>query len=205
MRPAARALLAGCLLAALFAGAAVAAQPPAEDVAADDIIALDSARSSAEFRVRLVWLVRVRGYFDAVGGVVTVDRFRSQAVVDAHIDAAAVRMGVRGYADWVKSPEFFDAAAHPDIHFVSDPFPLQRLRNGGELPGRLSMRGSTEPVHFTLLAATCPRPGYDCPIIATGTVRRSQFGMRSRLGTLGDEVQLRLRIFAAPAPTRLAP
>lgn len=183
------------LLAALFAAVPASARPPPAPV-----VALDSARSSAEFRVKVMWLVRVRGYFDAVRGAVDIDRFRNQAVVDAHIDAAGVRMNVRGYEDWVKSSEFFDVAAHPDIHFVSDAFPLQRLRSGGDLPGHLTVRGVSQPVGFALAAATCAQPGYDCAIVASGTINRSRFGMHSRLGTLGDKVDLRFRIFVAGSP-----
>lgn len=200
MAPAGRRIHGWPLVVALLAATSAPAQQNLED-----IIALDSSRSSAEFKVKVVWLVRVRGHFDEVHGTVDVDRFRNQGVVDAHIDAARVRMGAPGYTNWVKSPEFFDVAKHPDIHFVSDAFPLQRLRTGGELPGHLSVRGSTGPVNFALAAATCPRPGYDCPIVASGNISRSEFGMRSRLGTLGDEVQLRLRIFASSTSGPLTP
>jgi polyisoprenoid-binding protein YceI len=162
----------------------------------DERVELDALRSHVEFRVKVMWLVGVRGQFGAVHGVVDVDRFRSQAVVDARIDTDSVRMNVRGYEDWVKSPEFFDVAAHPQIRFVSEPFPLQRLHKGGDLPGTLTLRGVSQPIRLVLQAAACERPGYDCPIVATGAISRSPFGMRSRLGTLSDRVELRFDVFA---------
>ena len=165
--------------------------------AAGERIELDAERSHAGFRVKLVWLVGIRGDFPGVQGTVDIDRFHNEAVVDAHIDARSVHMRVAGYAEWVRSPEFFDAGAHPDIHFVSQPFPLRRLQRGGELPGSLTLRGVTGPVRFTLEAAACARPGRDCPIVAHASVRRSAFGMRSRAGLLGDRVDLDLRVFAA--------
>jgi polyisoprenoid-binding protein YceI len=169
------------------------------------VVELDSARSDAQFRVKAMWLIGIHGYFGSVRGSVEIDRFRNQAVVDARIDADNVRMNVRGYEDWVKSPEFFDAFAHPEIRFVSEPFPLQRLHNGGELPGTLTLRGVSQPVRFTLDAATCADPGYDCAIVAKGTISRSPFGMRSRLGALSDKVQLSLGVYAKPSATRLSP
>lgn len=171
----------------------------------DDIVKLDSTRSHAEFRVKVMWLISVHGDFDNVRGTVDIDRFRNQAVVDARIDANNVHMNVRGYEDWVKSPEFFDVAMHPEIRFVSDPFPLQRLRRGGELPGTLTLRGISRPVSFTLAAADCDQPGYACPLVASGSISRSPFGMRSRLGTVGDRVSLRFIVFAAAGDTRLSP
>lgn len=161
---------------------------------------LDDVRSRAEFRVKLMWLVGVHGEFGSVRGQVEIDRFRNRAVVDAHINAASVRMSSRGYEDWVKSSEFFDATAHPDIHFVSEPFSLQRLHRGGELPGVLTVRGVSAPVSFALTPSGCERPGYDCTIAAGGTISRSAFGMHSRLGLLSDKVELRFTIFASDTP-----
>lgn len=164
-------------------------------------IALDARRSHAEFRVRVMWLMNVRGTFEGVHGTVEVDRFRNRAVVDARIDATSVRMAAQGYEDWVRSREFFDATAHPQIRFESAPFPLARLRAGGELPGTLTLRGISQPIAFTLAPAGCDRPGEACPIVAHGVLRRSRFGMRSRLGTLSDKVELGFSIYAtASAP-----
>lgn len=172
---------------------------------AGDSIELDSARSRADFRVKVIWLVGIHGSFGSVHGSVDIDHFRSQAIVDARIDANSVRMNVRGYENWVKSPEFFDARAHPQIHFVSEPFPLQRLHNGGELPGTLTLRGVSQPVRFELAPATCARPGYDCAIEAAATISRVSFGMRSRLGTLSEKVELGLSVYLASSENRLAP
>ena len=180
------------LTLALLVATPAMAQSPARDA-----VVLDSARSRAEFRVRVAWLLPVRGYFERVRGLVEIDRFRNQAVVDAHIDGADVRMRVRGYENWVKSAEFFDVATYPDIHFVSSPFPLQRLVTGGDLPGQLTLRGIDQSVRFSLAESSCDRPGYDCPIVASGTILRSQFGMHSRRGALADKVQLSFRILVA--------
>lgn len=168
---------------------------PAEATPGDDLVRLDGQRSRAEFSVRAVWLLRVRGWFDSVHGDVAIDRFRNRAVVDAVIAVDSVSMASDSHTAWVKSPEFFDAATHPEIRFMSEPLPLQRLHAGGDCPGRLTLRGQTREVHFELDPADCARPGFDCPITAKGSLSRSAFGMSSRRGTLGDKVQLRLRIF----------
>ena len=170
-----------------------------------DRIQLDSTRSHAEFGVKVMWLVGVHGRFGKVAGAVEVDRFRNFATVDARIDANAVEMGTKTYEDWVKSPEFFDVAEHPDIHFVSEAFPLQRLRKGGPLSGTLTIRGVEQPATFELSPSTCDKPAYDCPIVVAGSIRRSAFGMRSRRGALSDKVDLHFEVFAVPSPERLAP
>ena len=196
----ARSLLSTALLLAALAAAAARADAPA-----NDRVALDSARSHATFGVKVMWLVTVHGRFGKVSGVVDVDRFRNMATVDARIDANAVEMSTKSYEDWVKSDEFFDVAEYPEIRFVSETFPLQRLRRGGVLAGTLTIRGTAQPVAFALTPADCEHPAYDCPILVTGSIRRSAFGMRSRRGALSDKVDLHFEVFAVPSAERLNP
>ena len=162
-----------------------------------EIIKLDSARSQVDFRIRLIWLLRIGGRFGAVNGNVRVDRFRSEVSVEAHIDVNAIRMDSTSSEEWAKSAEFFDAQDYPLIDFSSEPFPRARLHEGGDLSGTLTLRGIRQTVHFELLPSTCDHPAYDCPIEVEGSIRRSVFGMHSRHGTLSDRVELRLSVYAA--------
>ncbi|HEV7489705.1 MAG TPA: YceI family protein [Rhodanobacteraceae bacterium] len=170
-----------------------------------DHVALDSERSHAEFGVKVMWLLTVHGHFGKVSGDVDVDRFRNFASVNARIDANAVEMGTKSYSEWVKSDEFFDVAHYPEIRFVSESFPLQRLRHGGELSGTLTIRGTDQPATFDLEPSECEHPAYECPIVVTGSIRRSAFGMRSRRGALSDKVDLHFEVFAVPSAERLNP
>jgi polyisoprenoid-binding protein YceI len=179
---------------------------PLAHAAADsrvDRVLLDSQRSQATFAVKVMWLLPVHGRFGKVHGRVDVDRFRSVATVDARLDAGAVEMGNQSYEDWVKSPEFFDVARHPEIGFVSEPFPLQRLHKGGHLSGTLTIRGVARPETFDLAPAECDKPAYDCPIVVKGSIRRSDFGMHSRRGTLSDKVDLHFEVYAIEAAERI--
>ncbi|HEY0233389.1 MAG TPA: YceI family protein [Dokdonella sp.] len=167
----------------------------AED-AGSETVRLDGERSQLGFTVRVLWLVGVSGRFGKVDGTVHVDRFRNQISVDARIDVDAVKMDNKRYEDWVKSSEFFDVAAHPTIEFKSEPFPQPRLRKGGDLSGMLTLRGIRQPVTFQLQPAACERPAYECPIEVAGTIRRSEFDMHSRRGTLSDKVELQFSVYA---------
>ena len=187
------------LLGAAIVIAAVATLSAAASAA--DVVQLDEARSSGRFTVRMMWLVGISGRFGRVDGEVRSDRFRDQFSVDAHVDAAGVSMGSHRIEEWVKSAEFFDADRHPRIGFSSEAIPRQRLQNGGDLPGWLTIRGIRRPVVFQLQPATCGHPGHDCPIVVTGTIRRTEFGMHSRRGSLADKVQLDFSIYAEPAAT----
>ncbi|MBN8482655.1 MAG: YceI family protein [Xanthomonadales bacterium] len=166
----------------------------ARPLAASDTILLDGRNSHAEFSVKVLWMFDVAGQFGGVHGHVLVDRARNEAIVDARIDANDVHMRRAGAEDWVKSAEFFDVARHPEIRFLSAPFPLARLAEGGDLPGSLSVRGIRGPVVFNVRPSRCARAGFDCAVEATGSLRRGMFGMRSRKGTLADKVELSLDI-----------
>ena len=189
----------------LIAAFALPVGPARAEETRNDHVELDSARSHATFGVKVMWLVPIHGRFGKVAGVVEVDRFRNFATVDARIDANAVEMSTKSYEDWVKSDEFFDVAHHPEIHFVSESFPLQRLRSGGALSGTLTIRGVEQPETFKLEAADCDHPAYDCPIIVSGSIRRSAFGMHSRRGALSDKVDLHFEVYAIPSTERLGP
>ena len=192
-----------CVLAAGFVPARVAR---ADDAPAGTMLALDSTRSHADFEVKVLWLIGVHGRFGQVQGSVSIDRVRGTAVADAQIGVEMIRMRKPGYETWVKSAEFFDAQHHPQIHFVSDPFPLGELQAGGEIGGTLRIRDIDRHVTMTLEPSACPEAiAYTCAVEASGSIRRSEFGMRSRRGTLSDNVDLGLTIYLAekiPEPDR---
>ena len=164
------------------------------------IFDLDAARSRAVFEVKVLYLIGLHGEFGSVHGTLSVDRARDIAIVDATIDTNAVHMRNHLYENWVKSAEFFDATHFPQIHFVSAEFPLRRLTQGGTIIGTLTIRGFSKSAAFEIDPAACADPLRGaCALAAAGTIRRSDFGMRSRRGALSDKVDLGLSVFAHPA------
>ncbi len=161
---------------------------------ADQILELDATRSRATFEVRVLYLIGLHGEFGSVHGTLRADQ--TTASVDATIDTNAVHMRNRRYETWTKSAEFFDAEHFPQIHFASVAFPVERLTQGGDITGMLTIRGISKPAVFTIDADECATPlSGTCAVDAAGTIRRSDFGMRSRRGTLADKVDLSLSIF----------
>ena len=179
---------------------AVAAAPlAAAAAAAPQVLALDAARSRATFEVRLLYLIGLHGEFGSVHGSLNLDRASDAATVEAMIDTNAVHMRSHRYENWTKSAEFFDAQHFPQIHFASDPFPVMRLTQGGPISGTLTIRGTSKPATFEIDSTECKSPlTGECAVEAAGTIRRSDFGMRSRRGALSDKVDLNLTIFVRP-------
>jgi polyisoprenoid-binding protein YceI len=178
-------------------------EEPAPDTGAgskaEAALTLDPKRSTAEFEVKVLWLIGVHGRFGQVAGTITVDHAHASVVADARIDVGTITMRNHTYEDWVKSAEFFDAAKFPQIHFVSDAVPQDRLRSGGQIAGRLTVRGIDRRIALEVEPSACPDAvARSCAVEASGSIQRSDFGMRSRRGTLSDKVELSFAIYLAP-------
>jgi polyisoprenoid-binding protein YceI len=201
-RPAA--IRAAAMLALAVLGAGVRAGDETPENAAgptrdEATLTLDPSRSSAEFEVKVLWLIGVHGRFGQVHGTIAVDHERLHEVADARIEVGTITMRNHSYEDWVKSEEFFDAARFPQIHFFSDPFSRDRLLRGGELSGMLTVRDIARHIVLEVEPSACPDAvARDCAVQASGSILRSEFGMRSRRGTLSDKVELRFSIYLAP-------
>ncbi|HEY4294811.1 YceI family protein [Luteibacter sp.] len=156
---------------------------------------IDPVRSRAEFSVRLLWVSTVTGSFEGIRGQLAIDPAKHTAVVSADIDSASVRMDSARFRRWVLAPEFFDANRHPQIHFESSPLALQLLSEGGDVAGRLTMRGVTQPVTFRLAPTHCPPQALSgCVLQLKGSIDRTDFEMRGRRGALSDRVNLGMAI-----------
>lgn len=168
---------------------------------------LDLAHSQLGFSVRHLLITRVHGVFATWTGTFELDDDapeRSKLHVD--IDAATVDTRNPQRDGHLRSPDFFDTAAHPRIAFTS----TQVAANGAELriTGNLTMKGVTRPVTF-LVARGGPskdsqgraRLGFS----AAATIKRSEFGVswsaayEPNVPVVSDEVELALDLQLIPA------
>ncbi|MFZ9349056.1 MAG: YceI family protein [Arenimonas sp.] len=169
-----------CLCALLALPAAAADAPP--------LWRLDPLASQAQFRVHLRMGIPAEGRFKSIQG--DIHPLPDQKLsVRVQLDARELAMG--GPA-WIQkathSPAFLDTAKHPEIRFQSVPFSSQVLVSGGSITGMLTLRDVSKPVTFTVLPTQCRQPGWTCPISASGTLDRHDFGMHAYRWSLRDEV-----------------
>lgn len=165
-----------------------------------EVVALDAEASRAVFHVRTRWGQRIAGRLPALGGERRVLADGRHQVRIA-LDAAGVELGGPGRLEEIaRSDRFFDADAHPQIVFLSDPYPASVVEHGGQVHGWLEMRGVRRPESFTLEPASCPEPGTACPVIAHGSVDRGDYGMDAMRVALTGSVHFDLRLWLEPMP-----
>jgi polyisoprenoid-binding protein YceI len=110
--------------------------------------ALNSERTSVDFRTRAVWLVRAKGTLRATQGSAHVGsdgRFAAQIV----IDPGSIDTQIKKRDDHLRSADFFDVANFPTITFTVNEL-RSALAGNVLVVGNLVVRGRSTPI--TLLA-----------------------------------------------------
>ncbi|WP_372734404.1 YceI family protein [Nocardioides sp.] len=114
-----------------------------EDISGD--YTLDTSHSRLGFVARHAMVTKVRGDFPEFSGTARIDvADPSQSSVSLNIATASVSTGNKDRDAHLVSPDFFDAASHPEITFVSTGV----ARDGDEwaITGDLTIKGIAKPV-----------------------------------------------------------
>ena len=156
--------------------------------------------SSVQFQVRIFGVFKKIGSFTEMQGALSVRK--DTVKVGARIQTASTTMQSSSDAALLKSQAYFDAAHFPEIVFQSLSFPVATLRNGGQISGKLTLRGISRQQMFRLTTKPCSKEfaqePWRCGFDVVGTLKRSEFGMKARRGIVSDEVELTLNINANP-------
>ena len=106
--------------------------------------AVDAAHSDVAFVARHLMVTKVRGRFTDVSGTVTVAEDFGASSVSAAAVVASVDTGNADRDAHLRSADFFDAEAYPEITFVST------VVTPDSLTGDLTIKGVTKTVTFDL-------------------------------------------------------
>ena len=183
------------------AASTVTPEPAAGTPATAGALAIDGARSTARFVVRLRIGMRTEGRIAKVSGELRGDPRQGWRVLVVADGRSLVVKGPRWMEKATRSEQFLSVERHPEIRFESDRFSERLLHAGGRIRGQLGLRGLTRPVSFRLLPSPCARPGRDCDLQVTGTINRKQFGMTSHPVSVRDDVELHMRVRLLPPAT----
>lgn len=195
------------LLASLIAATVLASAP----LAAADRYEFDASHSSILFFVEHMGLSEMQGEFRSFDGELLVDGGDlAKSSVNVTINAASVDMDVDKLNDHLKTKDFFDVANQPKLSFKSTKI-APKGENSFAMTGDLTILGVTKPVTLDVtMKKVASHPFAKRPAIgfhATGTIKRSDYGMNYIVGPVADVVQIRIdteTVQAAPAAAEAA-
>lgn len=206
--------IAAGLLAAATVGAATPSHAPE---LAGRVYRLDGAHSNVEFSVRYLRLMEVKGRFRDWDAAILNPDDPERGAIAVVFKTASLDTGNETRDEHLKSPDFFDAEAHPTVVFVS-----QRVeRRGGGLVahGHLTMRGTTKPLTVRFQPSYAPmtdgkgnrRAGFtgEVEIDRTdyGVVGGNRFnaGFDPLVSIIDETVRISFGVHGTLAPSRAAP
>jgi polyisoprenoid-binding protein YceI len=164
---------------------------------------IDPFHTVPYFEVDHLQSATMRGRFDRATGKFSIDRAAKTASVELEIPTATVNTGDTDRAgrprtrdEHLKNADFFNVQEFPTMTFKS----TKVVFKGDEpaaVEGNLTMLGVTKPVTLHLDRWKCgpdirtQGKRYQCGGNATGSFKRSDFGMKFGLpNAVGDEVKL---------------
>lgn len=194
----------------LVAAAALAAFAAAP--AAAETFRVDITHSSFVFSANHIGYTDVFGLFRDWGGEFTFDPKAPEQtkvrieVKTASLDTNDARMqaqgGVRGRNEHLRSADFFNVKEFPTMVFESTKVEKTGEKTG-KLHGNVTLLGVTKPVVFDVTfnkVAPHPVPAYKGVMTAgftiTGTIKRTDWGMKFGVPAVSDEVKLMIGVEA---------
>jgi polyisoprenoid-binding protein YceI len=166
--------------------------------------AVDTAHSKAGFAVKHMGIATVRGEFTDFEGAIEIGDDISAAEVHGSVKVASVDTSEEGRDGHLRSPDFFDAEAYPEMTFAS----THIAAVDGEtfaITGDLTLHGVTKEIvlHAEVQGADVDPWGNDrVGLEITGQLSRGDYGMKfnQALGSgnmlVGDKVKLALDVSA---------
>ena len=99
----------------------------------------------------------------------------------------------------LKGADWFNVTEFPEMTFVGAEF-VKRDDHTGTVTGKLTLHGVTKPVTLNVVVNKVGQNPLDkidsAGFSARGTLKRSDFGMKTYLGAIGDDVDLIIEIEA---------
>ncbi len=183
------------VLAALLAG--LISQP----AAAADRFVMDKAHTNVAFLINHLGYSNMLGQFQDFEGEFVFDKGAvGNSRITLTIRTASIDTDHEARDKHLRSPDFFNALEFPTMTFTSTGV-AKTGDNTGRVTGDLTLLGITHPVTLDVTfnkMAPHPIPYYKGVMVAgfsaRGTLKRSAFGMKYGLPSLGDEITLILEV-----------
>ena len=181
---------------------AIASTLPLLASAAPENYTVDPYHTYPNFMVEHWGLSVMHGQFEKSSGKFSFDRAAKTGSVELSIDTASVNTGdnvkgsrPRARDEHLRAADFFNVAEFPTMTFKST-----KVNFSGELPasveGNLTLLGVTKPMTLTFERFKCGTNPFNkkdrCGGNAVGKFKRSDFGMKTFVPAVGDEIALNI-------------
>jgi polyisoprenoid-binding protein YceI len=150
--------------------------------------------TQAEFSVSHFGFTNFFGVFSGASGTLILDPAKPAASkLDVTIPVRSVQTTVSVLDDMLKGDQWFDSAKFPSATFTSTKV-VRSGRDSAVIAGNLTLHGVTKPVtlkaHFIGAGVNPLDKTFTAGFEATGTIKRSDFGVSTYLPLVGDDVRL---------------
>lgn len=123
--------------------------------------------------------------------------------VNVVIKTDSLNMDDKKWDEHLKGKDFFNVEKYPTMTFKSTGVAVSDATHA-KMTGDLTLLGTTKPVTLDVILNKCavhpmtkqPTCGFD----ATGTIKRSEFGMGSYVPMVSDDVKIMITVEAAVQP-----
>jgi polyisoprenoid-binding protein YceI len=165
------------------------------------VYTLDKTHASVTWKVSHLGLSNYTARFTSIDAELNFDtKDPTKSTLTASVDPASVRTDYPNAAEkdfdakLAKGKEWFNAGEFPKISFVSKKITMTG-KNTGDVTGDLTLLGITKPVtlNVTFNGAYLKKPFVEAPGIgfsATATLKRSDWGFKTYVPMIGDDVTL---------------
>jgi len=179
---------------------ALALAVPLAASAAPESYTLDPHHTYPHFAVEHLGVSLYWGRFDRSSGKFTIDRAAHKGTLELAVETASVSTGdnergsrPRTLDEHLKSADFFNVAEFPRMTFKADSVTFAG-DSPAEISGQLTLLGVTRPLTLKVERWVCKDHPFSkkpmCGGNASGTLKRSDFGMKYGLAAVSDEVRL---------------
>lgn len=196
-------LIPAAALIALAGGSALVAQMPTAAPGTKDpakvtggTYKVDGGHTQVVFAWDHMGFTNNAGTIAEPTGTLTLDKaIPANSKVSVTFQIANLRTGVAKLDEHLMKPDFFDVAQFPTATFVSTSVKPEGA-TGAEITGNLTLHGVTKPVTLDTQfygAGASPRGQKEnIGFVATGTIKRSDFGMGMAVPLVSDAIELKI-------------
>jgi len=154
---------------------------------------IDEAHTSIGFKIDALGFPTTHGYFNRYSGRILIDfEHPAKSFTSFTVDSASVDLGSQYFNDFVKSRVLLNVENFPTLSFTSIQAEKVDPRTA-RVTGNLTMLGVSKPITLTVRVDPDPTANGRVALVATGTIRRSDFGMIFGIPVIDDALEITVK------------